>query len=305
MATAMQTIPLELGEVPVLDIQADALRVELGPVEPGGQPRVEIESRGNGSTGLSRVEVTKDADTETVRVRVRTPWAELPFAGEDVVRRIRLYVPQHVRARLHSSMGRISVQELAGCDLDISTSAGTVELDRVRGRLSVSVDSGSVRGEHLGGTFNVRSQAGSVRLGIDALDPGTHLVRTSMGAVKVELAKGLAVRVETSTTLGSARSNYPNTPNADTVLRLEAELGSVKLREGGSPEDVRHGDWPDWRRFWRDVVGTVAEQLDVPPPQPPQAKKVSDAELREVLDLVAQGKITASDAERLIRAMGV
>lgn len=299
MAAATQTIPLELGETPVLDVQADAIRLEVGPVEAGGQPRVEVETRGGG--GRSPVEVTKDGDT--TRVRVRTAWAELPFAGEDVVRRLRLYVPQHVRARLHSSMGRISVQELAGCDLDISTSAGTVELDQVRGRLSVSVDSGSVRGDHLGGTFNVRSQAGSVRLGIDALDPGTHLVRTSMGAVKVELAKGLAVRVETSTTLGSARSNYPSTPNADTVLRLEAELGSVKLREGGSPEDVRHGDWPDWRRFWRDVVGTVAEQLDVPPPQP--QKKVSDAELREVLDLVAQGKITAADAERLIRAMGV
>lgn len=300
MAAAMQTIPLQLGEVPVLDVQADAIRLELGPVEPGGQPRVEFETRGGGGA-RSPVEVTKEGDA--VRVRVRTPWAELPFAGEDVVRRIRLYVPQHVRARLHSSMGRVSVQELAGCDLDISTSAGTVELDRVRGRLSVSVDSGSVRGDHLAGTFNVRSQAGSVRLGIDALDPGTHVVRTSMGAVRVELAKGLAVRVETSTTLGSARSNYPSTPDAATVLRLEAELGSVKLREGGSPEDVRHGDWPDWRRFWRDVVGTVAEQLDVPPPQP--QKKVSEAELREVLDLVAKGKITAADAERLIRAMGV
>jgi hypothetical protein len=159
-----------------------------------------------------------------------------------------------------------------------------------------------VRGEHLGGTFNVRSQAGSVRLSIDALDPGTHTVRTSMGAVKVELAKGLTVRVETLATLGAARSNYPSTPNADTVLRLEAELGSVKVREGGTPEDARHGDWPDWRRFWHDVVGSVAEQLDTPPKAP---KKVSDAELREVLDLVQQGKITAADAERLIRAMGV
>ena len=298
--TTTQSIPLEFSDVPVLDVKADAIRLEMVPVEAGGQPRIEVDARGNSSR--QPVTVEKDIDTNAVRVRVHTSWADLPFAGEDVVKRMRIYVPQHVRAKLVSSMGRVRVEKLAGCDLDIATSAGTVELDDVRGRLSVSVDSGSVRGEHLGGTFNVRSQAGSVKLSIDALDPGTHTVRTSMGAVKVELAKGLTVRVETSATLGSARSNYPSTPNADTVLRLEAELGSVKVREGGTPEDARHGDWPDWRRFWHDVVGSVAEQLDTPPKAP---KKVSDAELREVLDLVQQGKITAADAERLIRAMGV
>jgi len=301
--TTTQTIPLEFGDTPVLDVEADAIRLEVGPVEAGGQPRVEVDARG-GASPRSPVTVDKDADTGAVRVRVKTSWVDLPFAGDDVVKRLRLYVPQHVRAKLVSSMGRVRVERLAGCDLDISTSAGTVELDQVRGRLSVSGDSGSVRGEHLGGTFNVRSQAGSVRLSIDALDVGTHLVRTSMGAVKVELAKGLSVRVETSATLGSARSNYPSTPGAETVLRLEAELGSVKVREGGSAEDPLHGDWPDWRRFWHDVVGSVAKQMD-PEPRPPPRKQVSDAELREVLDLVQQGKINAADAERLIRAMGV
>lgn len=295
-----QTIPLEFSDTPVLDVEADAIRLEVSPIEGGATPRVEIDARSREGTSAP-VSVEKQGDT--VRVRVKTSWVDLPFAGEDVVKRIHLFVPPHVRAKLASSMGRIRVERLAGCDLDISASAGTVELDQVRGRLSVSVDSGTVSGAHLGGTFNVRSQAGSVRLSIDALDPGTHLVRTSMGAVKVELAKGLSVRVETSATLGSARSNYPSTPTAEAVLRLEAELGSVKVLEGGAAEDPRHGDWPDWRRLWRDVVGSVTEQLD--PPAAPRRKPVSDAELREVLDLVQQGKLSAADAERLIRAMGV
>jgi hypothetical protein len=299
MTTTQDSIPLELGESPVLDVEADAIRLEVLPVESGSQPRVEVDSRGHSNRRTSPV--TVDRSGEVVRVRIRTSWVDLPFAGEDVIKRIRLFVPQHVRAKLSSSMGRVRVERLAGCDLDISTAAGAVELEEVRGRLSVSVDSGSVRGSHLGGTFNVRSQAGSVRLSIDALDAGTHLIRTSMGSVKVELARGLVVRVETSATLGSARSNYPSTPGAEAVLRLEAELGSVKVRESGSTEDPRHGDWPDWRRFWHDVVGSVAEQIA---PRPPRSK-VTDAELREVLDLVQNGKISATDAERLIRAMGV
>lgn len=298
MATT-KTIPLELADPPVLDVEADAVRLEVGPVEAGGASRIEVDTRGPAG---ERSPVTVEQVDGTTRVRVRTSWVDLPFAGDDVVKRLRLYVPPHVRAKLSTSMGRLRVERLAGCDLDISTSAGTVELEQVRGRLSVSVDSGTVKGEHLGGTFSVRSQAGAVSLGIDALDAGTHVVRTAMGSVKVELAKGLAVRVETSATLGSARSSYPSTPDAEAVLRLEADLGSVKVREGGAAEDARHGDWPDWRRLWRDVVGSVAEQLETKPP--PSKRPVSDAALREVLDLVQQGKLTSAEAERLIRAMG-
>jgi hypothetical protein len=177
-------------------------------------------------------------------------------------------------------------------------------LDDVRGRMKISVDSGSVKGEKLGGTFDIRSMAGSVKLGIVSLDAGDHIVRAAMGAVKVELAAGLLVRVETSATLGSARSNYPSTADAPAVLRLEAELGSVKVRQVDPSADERHGDWPDWRRTWQNVSQAVASTLaavDELAPKPPRPEPTD--EVRRVLELVQEGALSVPDAERLLRAM--
>jgi hypothetical protein len=294
-----QTIPLEFSTLPRLDVEASAIRLEVRPVEPGGQPRVELEAH-HGSGEQSLVDVRRDGDLLVIRQRAEP--GEWQW-GPDLVRSMRLFVPRSVRARIHSNTGRIFIEGLEGCDLELHTVAGAVDLDDVRGRLRLSVDAGTVRGDHLGGTFEVRSQAGSVKLSIDALDAGVHHIRTAMGSVKVELASGLDVNVETATTLGSARSKYPTNPHAAATLRLEADLGSVRVREGRRVDDSRHGDWPDWRRLWQHAGpgSTTAPTASDAAPAPKPA--IDEAALRQVLTLVQDGKLSASDAERLIRAM--
>jgi len=216
---------------------------------------------------------------------------------------VRLFVPPHVRAKLAVQGGKLTIDGLAGCDLSVAATAGSVELDRSRGRFALAVDSGMVRGERLGGSFDVRCQAGAVTLGLDALDPGVHHLRTTMGSLKVELAPGLDVKLESNATLGSARASYPSNPDAKTTLRLSADLGAVRVREGGAVQDDRHGDWPDWRRFWRDVVDPIstAAANTVPTQAPPAAQ--SPDELRRVLELVQSGALNVADAEKLIRAL--
>lgn len=311
-------IPLELGPVPVIDLHADAVRLSIVPVEPGQSPRLEIDARG-GRNGSPPIDVRKDG--ERTVIRVRTPGAPWHWMEPEWVKHLILVVPANVRAIVRSDMGRISVANLAGCDLQLMTHAGAVDLENVRGRLLVAVDSGAVKGEGLGGTFDVVSQAGSVKLGIDALDEGPHRIRTTMGSVKIELAPGLDVRIEESTTLGSTQNRYPTNASAKAVLHLSAELGSVKVREGKKADDPRHRDWPDWRRTWashssapewpspspaepaRPTTPAAASTLDLTP-EPSTSARVGDDELRKVLELLQDGKVSASDAERLIRAMG-
>lgn len=279
-----QVTPLPLSDKPSIELNTDALDLELIALQPGETPS--LETRGG------RV-VTARLDGEVTRIDVASSWSsffELP-------RRITLKVPAHVRARISNDAGRIDVTGLAGCDLELASHAGSLMLDNVRGRLVLSVASGTIKGAHLGGTLDVRSSAGAVRLQVDALDSGAHLVRTGMGSVKLELAKGIAVRIETSTTVGSARSTYPSTADAPAVLRLEADLGSVSVREGDHPEDPRHGDWPDWRRTWTDVVQEVRDVL-----VPPRARD-NKQEVRRVLELLHDGKVSIDDAEQLLRAM--
>jgi hypothetical protein len=213
--------------------------------------------------------------------------------------RLELHVPPASRLTLRTHLGKLSLERLAACDLNLHVSAGSVRLHDVRGRLRLSVDAGEVKGDGLGGTFSVQSQAGEVKLGITQLDAGEHVIRAAMGAVNVELAKGLDVRIESRTSLGSTRTRYPSNPSAAAVLRLEADLGSVRVREGGAAEDTRHGDWPDWRRVWKDLASSVARSLEETPPSP----RPPSEELRKVLELVEAGKLSAADAERLLGAM--
>ncbi|MCC6337945.1 MAG: DUF4097 family beta strand repeat protein [Myxococcales bacterium] len=299
---------LPLSEKPTLEISASTIDVELVPLKSGELPFIDVHG-----PRLSEGTVELKPDGEVTRVSLGSPWRD-GFEW-NFPQKLVFHVPPHVRARVASDAGRLHVEELAGCDLEVTSHAGAVTLDRVRGRLKVRVDSGAVKGAHVGGTLDIRSAAGAVKLGIDALDAGTHQIRTTMGSVKVDLAAGLQVELATSTTLGSVRSRYPNTPGAPVVLQLEAELGAVKVNEVDAVEDERHGDWPDWRRLWRDVAGAVVTTMgrevkqvttDVPSPAgaKQEASPASQEELRRVLELVQAGKLSTGDAERLIRAMG-
>lgn len=301
MASKVQTFSLELSERPTIDLNVSAERIRVVPVEPGGVPRLEIEG---GRDEITPVEFKREGDQ--LIITASTNPAAWPWPGAGMVRKLTLVVPEHVRARIRQDFGQLFVERLAGCDLDLSASAGTISLEDVKGRLKISVDSGTVSGERLGGTFDVVSQAGSVKLNIDSLDPGEHRVRTAMGSVKLLLAPSVLVKIEAHTTLGSTRVSHPSTPEAEARLVLSAELGSIKVKTGGVVDDPRHGDSPDWRRFWRDLADRALSKAfdDHAPKTEPAVKPVPEAELRKVLELVEQGKLTAPDAERLIRAMG-
>jgi hypothetical protein len=292
---ARQSLPLPLSDRPTVVLNANALDLELLPLEPGEAPSLEVSG---GREALKGISIEREGDATRI---------ELPgfWSGFELPSRLTLKVPQHVRARIANDAGRIRVEGLAGCDLDLVSQMGSITLEDVRGRLKLQVDSGSIKGDHLAGTFDVRSTAGSVKLRVDALDEGTHVVRTTMGSVKVELAKGQAVKIETRTSLGTTRTRYPSTEDAKRVLKLEADLGSVKVSEVDGVEDERHGDWPDWRRTWNDVASAVAATFNAPagPVAPTPPKADVSAEVRKVLEMVSQGVVSVDDAERLIRAM--
>jgi hypothetical protein len=286
------TLPLPLSERPTIELSANAMDLEVLALAPGETPSLEVQGGRDAATGVT---ITQDGDV--TRIALPGFWS-----GFDLPSRLTLRVPPQLRARITNDAARLHVEGLAGCDLELISQMGSISLDRVRGRLKLQVDSGSIKGDHVAGTFEVRSTAGSVKLRIDALDEGHHVIRTAMGSVKVELAKGQAVRIETNTTLGTTRSRYPSTADAKAVLRLEADLGSVKVSEVDAVEDDRHGDWPDWRRTWRDVASAVASTFNAPVGPPPPST-TPNSEVRRVLEMVEQGVVSIDDAERLIRAM--
>ena len=282
--------PLPFGSRPVLDFEVNAARIEVLPVEPHGQPRIEVKR------AFSALDIRSVGEKVFVRLAGNFDEPEGTGVLEGAVMTLMrggyggeftVYLPQSVKARLSTSMGQARISGLKGCDLEASTNAGQLELDDCRGRFSLKAKAGQIIGKRLGGTFAVESGAGEALLDIVQLDDGLHTVRSTMGSVKIDLVPGLDVRIDSRTVMGSTRTKYPSNREAKAVLQLEADLGAVKVREGEPYEDPLHGDWPDWRKTWLTAA----------------AEPAGPGELRTILELVQQKKISAEEAERLIAAL--
>ncbi len=275
---------LPFSELPQLHLETQGSVVDVVGISNGEAPYVEVKGHPVKVENVNGV------------VTLSSSWG----MGDQ---RMTLHVPQNLRATINCDMGKMRVSNLAGCDLTLSSNAGSVELRDARGRFSLRANAGEIRAENVGGTFELEASTGSVRLGIVALDAGTHRIRSTMGSVKVDLAPGIDVRIESKTVLGSTRTVYPSNPNAAAHLMLEAELGSVKVREGSSASDSRHGDWPDWRRWWATAAAAIERTVMAAPPAAAREDS-SSPELLKILSMVEQGMISPDQADKLIRAVG-
>ena len=322
--------PLPFADEPRLELKADASSVILVPVEPGQPPRIDAFGR-----GAQRLDLRVDRITDTVRVQVE-PFRQFTWWGGGDFRLV-VRVPHTIRARVETTAGSIDAESLDGCQLDLRANAGRINLDRVRGRLRLSADAGSITGRGLAGSLEADTQAGSIRLELVGLDPGEHRVHASMGSIRLELARGLAVRVESRTSMGSSRINYPAYPQAPALLRLDTDLGSIRVSEAHAtavqawsapaPDASPRSEPPPQPQpaaqpsAGSDIDVDVDVDVDVDPwrtgprpspaPAPPSAPapapaRAGDAEpeLERILQLVEAGKLSARDAEDLLQAIG-
>jgi len=299
------TWELPFGAPADLELHTEWGSLTLVPVEPGQQPRLELT---RGSAENVAVHVEKRGDT--VRVSLEPQRNFNWFGGWDC--RATLYVPRDVRAAVQTSAGSITVRDLVGCELGIKASAGKIELERVRGLLHLAADAGSVQGRDIGGFLDVETQAGSVRMEVSELGPGEHRIRAAMGSVRVELARGMEVCIETHTNMGSVRNQYPSKRDAAAKLMVVTEMGSVRIDEGG----------------WRSGNSWTGRPAAYPPaaerPQPPTdatpaassvatssepvsdqpKEKAVDPELERILKMVESGELSAQEADELLQALG-
>jgi hypothetical protein len=339
MNIGMEThdIPLPFGAVPQLELTAPACVLALVATEPGQQPFLESSEA---LADVFRPDVRREGETVRVHVELSQPF---PFSLWDFGPRVQLtlHVPANVRAKVRLDAGRARMRGLSDCDLDVETGAGVLTLRDVSGRIRLQTGAGKISGEHLSGAIEAETSAGAIRLQVDRLATGKHRIHSAMGSVRVDLAPGQKVQVDARASMGSVRNSYPSSPGAEALLEVQTEFGSVRVVEGGGEstaaagaEDVGFGvgmggwwgGFPGffrrldeahqrhrWGMGWSDAPGRsragppgAGWAPPPPPPTPPQAAPppVSDEELRRVLTLVQEGKLSAEDAQKVLRAMG-
>jgi hypothetical protein len=276
------TWELPFGAPAELELHSEWGSLSLLPVEPGRRPRLELSS---GS--IDTVDVHVDKVGQVVRVAL-DPHRSFNWFGSWECRAA-LYVPRDIHAAIQTNAGSISVRDLEGCELGVKANAGKIDLVRVHGLMHLSADAGSVTGREVGGYFDVETQAGSVRLEIVDLQPGEHRVRATMGSLRVEIARGLEVCVETHTSLGSVRNQIPTRSSAPAKLVLATEMGAIRVEETSSSAHA-------WRRPNPEPPSEPAE--------PPRSSPREDPELERILKMVESGNLSAQEADDLLRAMG-
>jgi hypothetical protein len=296
---------LAFDQPAVLELQAEFGNLTLLPVEPELSPRLELSP-----SSSDHVDVHVDKLNEVVRVSLESrPSLNNWFGGGWDCRAV-LYVPRDVRAALQTNAGSVSVRGLEGCELGIKANAGKIDLVDVYGLMHLAADAGSITGRGLGGYFDIQTQAGSVRLEILDLQPGEHRLRAAMGSVRLELARGMDVCIESHTALGSVRNNYPVRADAARRLVLSTEMGSVRINEGPSVRPTRRAPShsaprspdPGGEPHARASDGPHAPAADAD--APPSNSSREDPELERILKMVEEGALSARDAEELLQAMG-
>jgi DUF4097 and DUF4098 domain-containing protein YvlB len=112
--------------------------------------------------------------------------------------------------------------------LDVSTRNGGVSVDGVKGRLDLGTTNGSINLSQVAGDVRAETTNGAVSATLSGAQwDGAGLdLRTTNGAVTLEIPKGYNARLETGTTNGGFSTDFPITIQGSFGRRISTTLGS-------------------------------------------------------------------------------
>ena len=303
---------LPLADHPRLELEADLARVNVVGIAAGETPWLEVESEDPHTEPLVDVE----GEGSTTRVRIsgahrgdpplthpapdagpgwwKGPWWSAAFWDRRRWKKafhvnVVAHVPRDVKGAVRSNAAKMRVADLFGCDLTIETDAGYLSIEDVSGALRLATQAGRIDARRISGSLDIATSAGAVSAEVLSLAPGTHRIRSNVGSVHLELARGMPVRVAARTTMGATRVDFPTTDDAAALLDIEADLGAIRVVE--SP------------RAWEQAA-MAAGPYRTPGTAGPRREEDEEV-IARILSRVADGTITPEQARDLLRALGV
>lgn len=209
--------------------------------------------------------------------------------------------------QIETGSGSLSVADVEG-SIELETGSGSITVDRVRGKLlRTETGGGTVRLTQIDvRELEVEGGSGPIQVELVRVHPGgSYQVETGSGGVTVALPReaGLNVSLEAH----SGRISYDGIG-----LRVtHSEQGEIEgvIGGGGAELSIEAGSGGV---TLKPYVGPTL-QVPVPPappaappapPAPPRDAALENSEqLQRILQMVEQGKLTAEEAEALLRAL--
>lgn len=207
---------------------------------------VEVEKQAGSAEEAKEIVVNARQEGNRITVEVRGPESRHVTVGVHIGRQARLIasVPKSSQLELRTGDGSVNVERIAG-RVDVRTSDGSVRGYQVDGELVVDTSDGSVKLDDVSGRVEVRTGDGSVVIGgtIQRL-----LARSGDGSITLKAREGSAVTEswDVSTGDGSIALYLPEKIDADLdcetgdgSVRAERSLGVVRADSASESDEGR------------------------------------------------------------------
>jgi DUF4097 and DUF4098 domain-containing protein YvlB len=218
---------------------------------------IEIEKRGADKTMADSIRVHAEQSGRTITVDVKKPDGSQPTFGIKV-----------------SPSARIVASVPRSCNVVARSEDGSINIERVDGRIELRTGDGSVRGADLSGTLRVHTGDGSLRfdnvsgsVDLESGDGGARLAG-KLASVKLKTGDG---SVELRATEGSSMTDDWEIRTGDGGLRLElpenfganldASTGDGAVRVRGFGEPTTGGKDEENRRELKRPLGAGGKLL--------------------------------------------
>ena len=136
------------------------------------------------------------------------------------------------RRSLFGARGKVDymIRVPENAQVEVETVNGTVQVDRVRGRVNASTINGSVEIADVSGEVEARTINGSIRASYLEAGGGSHRFSTTNGGVRVQLPPDVSGDFEARTVNGSIQTDFPLEVSGRPGRRLHGQLGDGKGR---------------------------------------------------------------------------
>lgn len=226
----------EVTGKPELRIQADDAAVTL---RAGASDAVSAHLTSQGwKIGPDGVRVSTRQNGNRIELEVRVPEMHWGFGNRSV--RLEVFVPEELRAEIHTGDGRVSVQGLKG-EFQFVTGDGAIEAESLDGTLSARSGDGSVKVRGRFDQVDLHTGDGSIEAAFDrgSKMAGLWRVETGDGSVTLRLPEGFAADLDAHTGDGNISVSLPVTTaglhNGEHNFRGKLNGGGLSLR-------IRTGD---------------------------------------------------------------
>jgi hypothetical protein len=209
-----RTVPVRPGGTLRIDLSAGSIDVETHDLE-----AVDIDARTTGWAARA-VRFSLEHDEDELELRgSRSSWLRGLGSGRVTVR---ARVPKLFSVDLHTSGGRIDIQEVTG-SVEAETSGGNLELNQITGEVDVKTSGGNIRAGEIHGDLEAETSGGSIHVSEVSGDVD---VETSGGSIRIRDVDG---RVEAQTSGGSISVRFADAPAGE----IETSGGSIDVQFSG------------------------------------------------------------------------